>query len=218
MNKGEKRLMIFLLIGIVFFACALIIKINISSQRNEKLYKDIYSEYKEIFSNENSNNKKDEDTKNQIEIEKQENVKVNEKEKSNIEDKYKVIGEISIPRIDVVYPIIYKTTDEYLKIAPTKLAGPNINEVGNFCIVAHNYKYNNEEFFSRLSELDLNDKVFLSAKSRKTICYSVYQKYEVDENDLSCTSQSTNGKIEATLITCTSQSHKRLIIKCIEEE
>ena len=42
----------------------------------------------------------------------------------------------------------------------------------------------------------------------------VYDKYEVNEKDLSCTSQDTNGNIEVTLITCASAKKKRLVVKC----
>ena len=38
--------------------------------------------------------------------------------------------------------------------------------------------------------------------------YYVYDKYEINDNDMSCTSQETNGKIELTLITCTSKKNK----------
>ena len=41
----------------------------------------------------------------------------------------------------------------------------------------------------------------------------VYNKYEVVPEDLSCTSQLTDGKKEITLITCTNDSKKRVIVK-----
>lgn len=44
--------------------------------------------------------------------------------------------------------------------------------------------------------------------------YKAYDMYIVDETDMSCTSQETNGKIELTLITCANDNSKRLIVKC----
>ena len=44
--------------------------------------------------------------------------------------------------------------------------------------------------------------------------YKVYDKYIVDETDMRCTSQETNGKIELTLITCDNDNTKRLVVKC----
>ena len=42
-----------------------------------------------------------------------------------------------------------------------------------------------------------------------------YDTYIVDETDMSCTSQETNGKIELTLITCDNNDNKkRLVVKC----
>ena len=38
-------------------------------------------------------------------------------------------------------------------------------------------------------------------------------KYEVIPEDLSCTSQLTNGRKEITLITCTNDSKMRVIVK-----
>ena len=56
-------------------------------------------------------------------------------------EEYQTIGVISIEKIGVKYPIIDRTTDATMKISPTKFWGPNPNEVGNLCIVAHNYTY-----------------------------------------------------------------------------
>lgn len=44
--------------------------------------------------------------------------------------------------------------------------------------------------------------------------YKVYDIYIVDETDMSCISQQTNGKIELTLITCDNDNTKRLVVKC----
>ena len=48
--------------------------------------------------------------------------------------------------------------------------------------------------------------------------YKVYDKYLVDEKDMRCTDQETNGKIELTLITCDKDSTKRLVVKCRVED
>ena len=44
--------------------------------------------------------------------------------------------------------------------------------------------------------------------------YKVYDKYIIDERDMKCTSQETDGKIELTLITCDNDNTKRLVVKC----
>lgn len=206
MNKGEKKLICFLLIGIIIGSGILIFKIKSEPEYNEALYDEIYSEYKEILEKENESYS-EEDEKNAVKTDNTVYMNVNSKGQ-----KYRVAGQINIPKIGVNYPIVYETSEEYLKIAPTKLAGPDINELGNVCIVGHNYK--NQQFFSRLSELENNDKIDLLDNKGKRVSYFVYDKYEVPETDLSCTNQNTNGEMEATLITCTKKKSNRLVVKC----
>ena len=62
-----------------------------------------------------------------------------------------VIGIIKIDKIDLNYPILSQTNDDLLKVSVCRFAGPMPNEVGNLCIVGHNYI--DTRFFSRLDEL-----------------------------------------------------------------
>lgn len=131
--------------------------------------------------------------------------------------RYSTIATINIPKINVQYPILDGETDSeqeteaLLKISPTKFWGADPNEVGNFCIVAHNYR--NSKFFSKVPTLVNGDVIEITDLSGKTLRYSVYNKYEVVPEDLSCTSQLTNGNKEITLITCTNDSKMRVIVK-----
>ena len=52
---------------------------------------------------------------------------------------YQIESIIKIPKIGINYPVISKTSEELLKISVNKFHGPNPNEVGNYCIVGHNY-------------------------------------------------------------------------------
>lgn len=130
---------------------------------------------------------------------------------------YATIATINIPKIKVTYPIIDGPTDspeeteDLLKISPTKFWGPEPNEVGNFCIVGHNYR--NSRFFSKVPTLVEGDSIDITDLSGKTITYKVYSKYEVDPSDVSCTTQLTNGRREITLITCTDDSKYRVVVK-----
>ena len=62
-----------------------------------------------------------------------------------------IIGIIKIDKIDLNYPILSQTNDDLLKVSVCRFAGPMPNEVGNLCIVGHNYI--DTRFFSRLDEL-----------------------------------------------------------------
>ena len=125
-----------------------------------------------------------------------------------------VLGTIEIPKIGVSYPVISTTTAEYLKIAPTKLAGVGLNEKGNCSIIGHNYE--NDKFFSKIGDLSKDDVVYIKEKDGMKRVYSVTEKKEISANDVSCLEQNTNDKRQVTLITCTNVKNKRLVVKCEE--
>lgn len=86
---------------------------------------------------------------------------------------------------------------------------------GNLCIAGHNY--NNYQFFSRLKKLNIGDIIYIYDLNGNKIAYRIYKSYETDYDDLTCTTQETNGKREITLITCNNIKNKRRIIKAIEK-
>lgn len=135
-------------------------------------------------------------------------VKLNNSNEANI------IGIIKIDKINIEYPIFSKTTDELLKISPCKFFGSEPNKVGNLCIAGHNF--NDERFFSKLSSLKIGDVIEIYAPANVCVYYEVYDMYEIEKNDMNCTSQETNGKKEITLITCNNINKKRLIVKAQE--
>lgn len=131
---------------------------------------------------------------------------------------YYAIGEINIPSINVNYPILTTKTPEHLdtllKISVCKFHGANPNQVGNLCIVGHNYR--NSLFFSKVPNLGLGEIIEVTDLSGKTLQYAVYDKYIVNPDNVECTSQLTNGRKEVTLITCTNDNKQRHIIKARE--
>lgn len=143
--------------------------------------------------------------------------KTKQKEKSSTGYTYVVDGRIEIPKIKVDYPILSgetkseQETEALLKMSPLKFHGPEINQVGNYCIVGHNYR--NSKFFSKVPTLENGDIIRITDMSGKVVEYSVYTKYNVVPSDTTCTDQRTNGKKEITLITCTNDSKERVIVK-----
>lgn len=126
--------------------------------------------------------------------------------------KYYVIAVITIPKLNIQYPVLSTWSNELLKNATCRYAGPEEpNTVGNFCIIGHNYR--NSSFFSKLSTLETKDIIQLQDMSGKTVEYMVYDTYVVEPEDLSCTNQNTNGKKEITLITCYDNGKRRTVIK-----
>lgn len=129
---------------------------------------------------------------------------------------YNTIGEITIPSIDVHYAILSETSDELLKVSVCKFWGKEPNEVGNLCIAGHNYR--NKRFFSKVPTLKEGDIIEIKDLKERTIQYEVYANYTVDPNDVSCTSQITNGEKRVTLITCTNDSKQRIIVQAREKK
>ena len=127
---------------------------------------------------------------------------------------YSTVATVIIPKLNLSYPVLAETSDKLLKISPCKFWGPNPNEVGNFCIVGHNYR--NKKFFSKVPTLEMGDTVKLTDLSGRTLTYKIYDKYTVDPTDVKCTSQLTNGKKEVTLITCTNDSKQRVVVKATQ--
>ena len=124
---------------------------------------------------------------------------------------YDTVGSISIPSINVYYPILSETTESLLKVSVCKFWGGNPNEVGNLCIAGHNYR--NQKFFSKVPDLPVGDIIEITDLSNNTVRYKIYDIYTVVPEDVSCTSQLTNGKKIVTLITCTDDSSERVIVK-----
>ncbi|MBR3133182.1 MAG: sortase [Clostridia bacterium] len=128
---------------------------------------------------------------------------------------YYKIGIVNIPDINLSYPILSECTDELLKISPCKFWGPDPNEVGNFCVIAHNYR--NNKFFSKVPELSNGSIIEIVDTTGRKVKYEVYDKFVVSDEETECTSQRTNGKREVTLITCTNDSRNRVIVKAREK-
>lgn len=125
-----------------------------------------------------------------------------------------ILGIIEIDRLNLKLPILSKTTDEFLEIAPCKFYGNILNGYGNFCIAGHNF--NNNEFFSNLETLEIGNNIKLYNLNGDYIQYEIYNKFETDPTDLSYLNQNNLVK-KITLITCNNQNKKRLIIQAKEK-
>ena len=129
---------------------------------------------------------------------------------------YESIGVIRISKIDLNYPILLDTTEELMKVAPSKFHGCNPNEVGNLCITAHNYRRKGV-FFSDLDTLAIGDIVEIQDLSQRTIQYEVYDIHTVLPNNREDTTQKTQGRKEVSLFTCTDDNSQRLVVRCKEK-
>lgn len=124
---------------------------------------------------------------------------------------YDVIATLNIASLGIKYPILSTTSETLLKVALNKYWGANPNEVGNMCILGHNYE--NTKFFSKLPNIKIGDMIQITDLEGQTLDYTVYETDIIDPYDNSCTSQLTNGHTEITLITCYNKGAQRFIAK-----
>ena len=202
-NKVLKYLIIILILSILFF-----ILFNI---RKEDVIKESRTTEK-IVSKTNINVQK-----NFIEEEQSTtNEQTVEKEYIETEFKgYKVSAKMYIPKINLETYVLEKYSKQALLTSVTKFYGGEPNQIGNFCIAGHNYGTSN--MFQNLKNLNIGDEIFLVDTNGNKVKYTIYDIYKVLPNQTQCLSQQTNGKVELTLITCTLDSEKRIIIKARKE-
>lgn len=125
---------------------------------------------------------------------------------------FKIIGKIEIPKLKLEKYILSESNSKSLAISVSKLSGPQINKVGNFCIAGHNYN----KVFGKIKTLEKDDQIILTDVYGNSIVYQVYDNYKSSPKDVSCLNQNTGGEKELTLITCTMGATKRVIVKAIE--
>ena len=124
---------------------------------------------------------------------------------------YPVIAKLEVPKIELETYVISEYSEKALGVSVTKFYGGNPNEIGNFCIAGHNYITKN--MFHDLKNLSNGDEIILTDLNGNKVRYVVYLVETVNPNETNCLSQKTNGKVEVTLITCTTDSSKRIIVK-----
>ena len=148
----------------------------------------------------------------------QENIKQDTKQvETNILTQYKgypVIAKLEIPKINLETYVISEYSEQALKISVTKFYGGNPNEEGYFCIAGHNYITKN--MFHDLKKLSIGDTFTLIDANNNEGIYQIYLVETVEPNETQCLSQKTEGKTEVTLITCTTDSSKRIIVKAVK--
>ena len=202
-RKKKKKIVLSFVLIVMFIVSSFYITLKLYEQNS---FQDEKYEVKKLYLEEDNNENEIEE----VVIEKY------QYPKEYVEETYKgynVIAKLEIPQIELETYVI-KFSEETLNISVTKFWGPNPNESGNFCIAGHNFK--NKDMFHNLKKLEIADKIFPKDNNIGTVEYEIYNKYIVDPENVSCLSQDTNGSKEVTLITCTSNSKKRIIIKARE--
>lgn len=191
-NKIINILLAILIVAIIATIVLIIIKYG-RNQKNEK-------ELKEVVATITT----------QIQENKEENEPIGDIEVKG----YKVVGIIKIPKINIEYPILEKTTDEAMKYSVTHFWGDEVNAIGNYTIAGHNNM--DGTMFGNTSELDIGDIIELTGLDGKKIQYQIFKQYIIDLEDVSCVKSVEAGTREVTLITCTNGHKNRRVTKARE--
>lgn len=125
---------------------------------------------------------------------------------------YLTSGTIEIPVTKLKSPILAKSeySPSALETAVVELYGPGLNQVGITTISGHNYR--NGTFFSDNKKLNIGDKIFIKDLTGKRLSYTIYDKFEAEENYADYMVKDTQGAIEIALSTCTDDAKARIII------
>ena len=139
-----------------------------------------------------------------------ESTKIEDKKPSEV--KQGTIGIISIPKIEVNVALSEGVDVETLKYAVGHFTGtPMPGKKGNFCVAGHrSYAYN--EYFNRLDELTIGDKITVTTIDGE-FTYEVYESKVVRPEETSVLDNTESSEI--TLVTCTPirVATHRLIVK-----
>lgn len=135
---------------------------------------------------------------------------------------YDVIGIVTIPKINIQYPILAietsnpEETKEPMRYGIVKYWGGNVNDYGNLSIAGHN-NYNGT-MFGKTKNLEIGDIVELTDLTKTTMQYEIYDIFITDPNDIRILATNDETIREVTLITCTNGNRERLILKAKQIE
>lgn len=187
--------LVLILAGFLLISFVFMIRLYTDHQKEQLLdaYKNTLSDLSTIESNANSNNQD----------------KLSE---PGIPDTIKIIGLLTIPKIDLVIPVGEEVSDLTMQYTVAHFENTVLpGQIGNCAIAGHrNYLWG--EYFNRLDELEVNDTIILS-DSQKTYTYTIMDKLIVNPEDVWVLDQTADPQI--TLITCTPIriATQRLIIR-----
>lgn len=127
---------------------------------------------------------------------------------------YKVIGIISIPKLNIQYPIFNVDNSTTLRVGTVAIYPSNaetiLNTQGNVVIAGHNYR--NSRMFSKLYTLKNGDSIYITNIYGAKMEYKVYNNYTTGSMDFDYATRDTNGYTEISLTTCTNDASTRTII------
>ena len=127
-------------------------------------------------------------------------------------DGHPIIAKLSIEKLELELPVLGETTDALLEIAPCLFIGPSSPaDDGNMVVSAHNDRAGVQ--FGRLDELNSGDTVTLMDKYGDIFTYEVYDIETITPDDVAALDV-YEGERALSLLTCTSNGNRRLLLRC----
>ena len=119
------------------------------------------------------------------------------------------VGYLSVPALELDLPVITRTTDYYLTVAPCRFSGTAYQ--GNLVIGAHNYSTH----FGRLKELRYGDTVTFTDMDGNLFVYEVanIETLTPDRDEYL-----RESEYPLSLYTCTVGGRTRLTVRCVKTE
>lgn len=124
---------------------------------------------------------------------------------------YEVIGKIIIDKISLSLPIIFPYSTKALSTSVCYYQGALMGQDGNMVITGHNFA--SGAHFGNLDKLKIGDKVVLEAPNGQKYEYKVYN-IEIIKPDNTAALYKYEGQRALTLLTCTSNGNRRLLVRC----
>ena len=123
-----------------------------------------------------------------------------------------VIGIIEIPEIDLVYAIVEGTSDSSLGVAIGHMTGTaQLGQVGNSALAGHRGGTSGP-YFKHLDKLSIQDEIKITNIAGEEYIYKVTESFVVEPTDVWVV-ENTKDETLLTLITCTENGSKRLIVR-----
>ncbi len=115
------------------------------------------------------------------------------------------IGYLYAPTVGMELPVMDSWSYENLRVAPCVYSGSTVTN--DLVICAHNYS----SHFGVLNNLSIDDPVYLTDMSGKTIAYEVK---EIEELASTAVEEMTAGDYDLTLFTCNYSGQARVTVRC----
>ena len=120
---------------------------------------------------------------------------------------FNTIGFISVPKIGIMLPVIDRVNDDLLKISVCWYSGEMSPHPERMILTAHNYR----SHFGLIGSLVVGDEVVFRANSGVVYGYVVTGLMEIAGDDEVALD---SGEWELTLLTCTRDRVRRVLVRC----